>query len=84
MLDGAQWAWHACLTRGGTWLLPSNLGHILQPMQIWLGTSLTFFTYHKESSKALEVDVMVDLHVGWGPMGLACMPHKGGDLATSF
>ncbi len=75
MLDGGKGAWHACPTGGGTGLLPSNRGHILQPMHILLGTSLTFFTCHKESSKALEVDVMVNLHVGWGPMGMACMPH---------
>jgi hypothetical protein len=60
---------------GGTWLLPSNGGHILQAMHIWLDTSFAFFKYHKESSKALEVVGMVDLHVGWGPLGLACMPH---------
>ena len=59
----------------GTWLLPCNGGHILQAMLIWLDTSFTFFTYLKESTKALEVDVMVDVHVGWGPMGLASMPH---------
>ena len=69
---------------GGTWLLPSNGGHILQAMLIWPDTSFFFFTYHKESSKAFEVVVMVDLHGGWGPMGLACMAHYGGDLATSL
>ena len=75
MLDGGQWAWHACPTSGGTWLLPSNGGHIRQPMLIWLLTSFSFFKYHKESRKALEVVVLIDLHVGWGPIGLACMHH---------
>ena len=84
MLDGGQRAWHACPTRGRTWLLPCNGGKILQPMHILLDTSFSFFTYHRKSSKALDVVVMVDLHGGWGPMGLACMPHYGGDLATSL
>ena len=79
MLDGGQWAWHACPNRGGTWLLPCNGGHILQAMHICLDTSFTFFTYHKKSSKALEDDVTVDLHVGWGPIyGLGMYAPLGG------
>ncbi len=75
MLDGGQLAWHAFTTSGGTWLLPSNGGHILQPMLIWLNASFSFFTYQNKFRKALEVAVLIDVHVGWGPMGLASMPH---------
>ena len=58
MVDGGQWAWHACPTRGGTWLLPCNGGHILQAILIWLDASFPFFTYYKEYTKAYEVDVL--------------------------
>ena len=48
---------------GGLGYFLVNGGHILQAMHIWLDTTFAFFTSHKESSKALEVVVMVDLHV---------------------
>ena len=84
MLDGGPLAWHACPTRGGTWLLPSNGSHILQPMLIWLDDFLSISTYPKESRKALEVMVLIDLQVGWGTNWLGMLAPLVGRLGYSL